>query len=104
MDSVFEEDHSLTIDQLYAGIEEHGNLRPHLVFACIDIIRRVSTREPKPKTLKKVSKNVEDSILSAREATPSVDLSDTFDREAVVRVDTVEGVSLFQPLVPHQAP
>jgi cytoskeletal protein CcmA (bactofilin family) len=57
MDSIFVEDHSVTIDYLYASIEEHGNTRPGLVFACIDLIRQVSTREPKPKTIKKVSKN-----------------------------------------------
>ncbi|MCY1020839.1 ankyrin repeat domain-containing protein [Pyxidicoccus sp. MSG2] len=58
MDSVFVEEHSVTIDQLYESIEEHGAMRPHLVFACIDLIRQVSTREPKPKKVKKVSKNV----------------------------------------------
>ncbi|MFP2906254.1 ankyrin repeat domain-containing protein [Pyxidicoccus sp. 3LFB2] len=58
MDSVFVEEHSVTIDQLYEGIEEHGGMRPQLVFACIDLIKQVSTREPKQKTVKKVSKNV----------------------------------------------
>lgn len=58
MESVFVEEHSVTIDQLYENIEEHGGMRPHLVFACIGLIQKVSTREPKLKTVKKVSKNV----------------------------------------------
>ncbi|ATB43809.1 hypothetical protein CYFUS_009289 [Cystobacter fuscus] len=56
MDSVFVEEHSVTIDQLYENIEEHGGTRPHLVFACIDLIQKAATREPQHKKLKKVSK------------------------------------------------
>lgn len=58
MDSLFVEEHSVTIDQLYEDIEEQGAMRPHLVFACIDLIRQVSTKAPARKTLKKVSKPV----------------------------------------------
>ncbi|MCP3138159.1 ankyrin repeat domain-containing protein [Pyxidicoccus xibeiensis] len=58
MESVFVEEHSVTLDGLYASIEEHGAMQPELVFACIGLIREVSTRAPKQKTVKKVSKNV----------------------------------------------
>ncbi|MBZ4419550.1 ankyrin repeat domain-containing protein [Myxococcus sp. RHSTA-1-4] len=56
MDSVFVEEHSVTIDQLYESIEEHGGTKPHRVFACIDLIKQVATREPKHKAVKKLSK------------------------------------------------
>ncbi|NOJ77334.1 ankyrin repeat domain-containing protein [Myxococcus xanthus] len=57
MESVFVEEYSVTVDQLYAGIAEHGNTNAPLVFATIDLIRQVSTRAPASKTLKKVAKN-----------------------------------------------
>ncbi|WAS93300.1 ankyrin repeat domain-containing protein [Nannocystis punicea] len=58
MDSVFVEEHSVSIDQLYESIEEHGDTRPELVFACVELIRKVARREPKAKTLKKLAKSV----------------------------------------------
>nr|WP_253910498.1 ankyrin repeat domain-containing protein [Pyxidicoccus fallax] len=58
MDSIFVEEHSVTIDQFHESIQEHGNTRPQLLFACIDLIQKVSTRAPKAKTVKKVSKNI----------------------------------------------
>ncbi|AEI67938.1 ankyrin repeat domain-containing protein [Corallococcus macrosporus] len=57
MESVFVEEYSVTIDQLYESISEHGNTNGPLVFAIIGLIQTVSTREPKSKTLKKVSRN-----------------------------------------------
>ena len=33
-------------------------MRPHRVFACIDLIKQVSTRKARQKTVRKVSKNV----------------------------------------------
>ncbi|QSQ23979.1 ankyrin repeat domain-containing protein [Pyxidicoccus parkwayensis] len=56
MDSLFVEEYSVTIDRLYEEIEAQGAMRPHLVFACIDLIKQVSTKAPASKTLKKVSK------------------------------------------------
>ncbi len=55
MESVFVEEYSVNLDQLYAGIEEHGNTNAPLVFAIIGLIQAVSTRAPKNKTLKKVA-------------------------------------------------
>ncbi|MFP2925473.1 ankyrin repeat domain-containing protein [Pyxidicoccus sp. 3LG] len=58
MESVFVEEHSVTIDQLYESIEEHGGMKPDLVFACIALIQQASTKAPKDKTVKKLSKTV----------------------------------------------
>lgn len=58
MDSVFVEEHSVTIDQLYEGIEEHGATDPSLVFACVDLIRRVARRAPRSRTIKRLAKPV----------------------------------------------
>jgi hypothetical protein len=58
MDSVFVEEHAISIDQLYEYIEEHGTKDAWLVFACVELIRRVARREPKAKTVKKFAKTV----------------------------------------------
>ena len=55
MEGVFVEEHSVTLDECYEGIQEQSSFRPDLVFAAIGLIQAVSTRAPKDKKVKKLS-------------------------------------------------
>ncbi|MCK8502240.1 MULTISPECIES: ankyrin repeat domain-containing protein [Myxococcus] len=57
MEAVFVEAHAVSLEELYAGIEDRSSVNPDLVFAAIGLIQAVIVEAPKNKSVKKLAKD-----------------------------------------------